>query len=137
MNMAEAYRRIYQVACQIPPGQVATFGQIALVSAARSSHVVGHAIADVPNGSPVPWHRVVNSNGTFSVRRKGAGEIEQRRWLLAEGVTFDSRGRIDFKLAGWAGPTWQWLEAEGFDLELLILKSRQVRRRGPWVRWRL
>lgn len=136
-NKADSYRRIYQVARQIPAGQVASFGQIALVSSAPSSHVVGHAIAEVPGDSPVPWHRVVNSDGTISVRRRGMGEIEQRRRLMAEGVTFNERGRVDFKLVGWTGPAWQWLESEGFDVDHLVLKSGQIRRRGPWVRWSL
>ena len=135
--MAEAVSRIHRVTCQVPPGQVASFGQIALVSAAPSAHVVGHVIADLPGESDVPWHRIVNSNGTISIRRRGPDEVEQRRRLSAEGVNFNSRERIDFRLFGWTGPAWQWLETEGLDIEHLLLKSRQVKRRGPWVRWRL
>ncbi len=135
--MTEAVSRIHRVTCQVPPGQVASFGQIALVSAAPSSHLVGHVIADIACESDVPWHRVVNGNSTISIRRKGEGEIEQRQRLLAEGVEFNRRGRIDFSLVGWTGPNWQWLETEGLDVEHLILMSRRVSRRGPWVRWRL
>jgi len=48
----------------------------------------------------------------------------------------DRQGRLDFARFAWTGPTWSFLEADGYDVEELILKSRHRRRTGPWCRWR-
>ena len=131
------YARIYAVTRQIPKGQVATYGQIGLVADVPSARMVGRAMAILPPRSKVPWHRVLNSQGKISLRSEGGGEAEQQRRLRAEGVLFDGRGRVDFAEVGWTGPSWQWLEREGYDVEMLALKSQRQPRRGPWRRWAL
>ena len=133
----ELQARIRQVTRQIPSGQVATYGQIALIAGANSARLVGRAMATLPAGSDVPWHRVINSQGKISVRRHGGPDPEQKRRLRAEGVRLDRQGRVDLPAAAWAGPSWQWLEANGYDIETLILRSRSKRRSGPWVNWSL
>lgn len=136
-DSAALYDRIYAVARQIPKGQVATYGQIALVADVPSARMVGRAMAILPAKTKVPWHRVLNSQGRISARGEGGGEAEQQRRLRAEGVLFDGKGRVDFAEVGWTGPSWGWLEREGYDLEMLALKSQRQRRTGPWRRWAL
>ncbi len=130
------YERIYRVVRQIPAGQAATYGQVAMVAGLPSARMVGRALAALPDKSKVPWHRVINSQGRLAPRSDGKPDPEQRRRLRAEGVQLDRHGRIDFARVAWTGPTWTFLEAEGYDLEELILKSRHRRRTGPWCRWR-
>ena len=132
----ELHERVYAVVRQVPAGQVATYGQIALVADLPSARLVGRALAKLPAGREVPWHRIVNSQGRISVRREGKADAEQRRRLLAEGVLFDKRGRVDFERVGWPGPSWVWLAEEGFEVDTLILKSRRIRKTGAWCRWR-
>ncbi len=98
--------------------------------------MVGRALAALPDKSEVPWHRVINSQGKLAPRSDGKFDPEQRRRLRAEGVQLDRQGRIDFATFAWTGPSWSFLEAEDYDLEELILKSRHRRRTGPWCRWR-
>ncbi|MDP6707254.1 MAG: MGMT family protein [Alphaproteobacteria bacterium] len=129
--------RIYQVTRQIPAGRVATYGQIALVAGAGSARLVGRAMATLPTGSDVPWHRVINSQGKISARRDGGFSPEQKRRLRREGVLLDRQGRVDVAAVGWSGPSWQWLEANGYDIESLILRSQAKGRRGAWVNWKL
>ena len=131
------FKRIYAVVRQVPRGQVATYGQIALVAGLPSARIAGHAMAALPAGSKVPWHRVLNSQGRISLRKEGGSDREQRRRLQAEGVHFDGKGRVDFGEVGWEGPRWSWLEKNGFDIEELALRSQQKRRTGAWRRWRL
>ena len=129
---------IAEVIRQVPPGEVATYGQIAFVLGLGSARIVGRALATLPAGRHVPWHRIINAQGKISDRKDGGdGDLRQRRLLRAEGVGFDARGRVDFKAVAWQGPGWQWLESQGFDLEDLALRSQQLRRRGAWCRWRL
>ena len=134
---SDLYAKIYAVTRQIPPGEVASYGQVALVAGANSARIVGNAMSNLPNGSKVPWHRVLNSQGKISDRGEGGSDREQQRRLAKEGVYLDGKGRVDFKEVAWSGPPWDWLEENGFDIDLLALKSQGIPRRGSWVRWRL
>jgi len=88
----------------IPHGRVATYGQIArLAGLGGQARRVGYALAALPSGSRVPWHRVVNASGRISVRSGDRGmETLQRRMLEREGVVFDARtARIDLARFRW------------------------------------
>ena len=136
-NMAsrQLEERIYQVARQIPVGRVATYGQVALVAGANSARRVGRAMATLPMGSDVPWHRIINSQGKIAIRRHGGPDPEQKRRLRIEGVPLDRQGRVDLPAVAWPGPSLQWLEVNGYDIEDLILRSQRKGRRGAWVNW--
>lgn len=97
------YARIYATVRKIPSGRVATYGQIAAMVGRCSARSVGFAMAAVPNGSDIPWHRVINREGRVSDRRSGDGSLRQRRLLEAEQVCFDRQGRVDFNIHGWRG----------------------------------
>ncbi len=97
------YDRIYAVVRQIPRGRVATYGQVAAIVGKCTARTVGFAMAAVPAGTNIPWHRVINSQGKVSDRRGGDGSIHQRHRLEDEGVHFDSHGRVDFYRVGWDG----------------------------------
>lgn len=108
------YRRIWQLVAEIPPGRVATYGQVARIVGC-TARVSGYAMAALPAGSEVPWQRVINAKGEISERKGGGGEARQRRLLREEGVAFDAKGRVDLGQAGWPGPGWDWLERHGYD----------------------
>lgn len=97
------YARIYALVRQIPHGRVATYGQVAAMVGRCTARTVGFAMAAVPSGTDVPWHRVINREGRISERRGGNGDIRQRQLLEAEGVYFDREGRVDFARFGWRG----------------------------------
>ena len=132
---AGRYPRIYDLVRQVPAGEVATYGQVAFVAELATPRIVGYAMAALPGGSDVPWYRVVNSAGRISPRREGDADHRQRERLVAEGVLFDSRGRVDFRRVGWRGPSWAWLEVNGYDVGALIWRSEGLRRVGAWSRW--
>lgn len=132
---SQLFERIYQIVEQIPRGRVATYGQVALIAGAPTPRVVGFAMAGLPQHSTVPWHRVINSQGRLALRKDGGESPEQARLLRAEGVIFDRLGRVDFEQVAWPGPSWQWIEENGFDLEAITLRSRDRRRTGAWLRW--
>ena len=81
--------RIYRVVSSIPRGRVATYGQIAsLAGAPRHARQVGYALYDLPSGSELPWHRVINARGEVSPRSEPGWDRFQRQLLEAEGVEF-------------------------------------------------
>jgi methylated-DNA-protein-cysteine methyltransferase-like protein len=95
-------QRILATVDAIPRGRVATYGQVALEALLpRRARLVGAVLRDLPNGSKLAWHRVVNAAGRISLRSDGRPSAEQRRRLLREGVRVDSRGRIDLARFGW------------------------------------
>jgi len=81
--------RIWQVVAAIPRGSVATYGQVAaLAGMPRHARLVGRTLANLPDGSRLPWHRVVNAALRISPRGDDRAMEEQRRRLRREGVTF-------------------------------------------------
>lgn len=114
---------VWEIARQIPPGKVSTYGQIAAMLPppetmtlkdyqAFGARWVGGAMASCP--SDVPWQRVINAQGKISLR-KGKGYEVQRDLLEGEGVEFDERQRVDFSRFGWDGPPEEWLNARGLS----------------------
>ena len=101
------YELIWRVVRRIPRGRVATYGQIAeLAGLDGHARQVGYALHNLPNGSSVPWHRVINAKGEISPRSAGDSHELQRLLLEGEGVRVDARGRIDLRVFRWsaAGP---------------------------------
>ncbi len=78
------------------------------------ARLVGYALHNLPDGSDVPWHRVVNARGEISLDVEfGAGRF-QRNLLEAEGVCFDERGRIDPGRYAFIDPNGAPAETQGF-----------------------
>jgi methylated-DNA-protein-cysteine methyltransferase-like protein len=109
------YQRIYLVVRAIPPGRVATYGQIAAIVGDCTPRMVGYAMAATPPGSGIPWHRVINAQGKISLRADGGGAAVQRARLEAEGIVFDQDGRVHLRRVQWPGPSLEWLMEHGFD----------------------
>ena len=104
------YRDIYAKVRLIPPGRVATYGQIAKLTGRCGPRQVGTALSRVPAALEVPWQRVVNAKGEISARAEGGPSPEQRVRLEAEGVVFNGRGRIDLSQFGWTIEEMLWAE---------------------------
>jgi methylated-DNA-protein-cysteine methyltransferase-like protein len=99
-----AYARIRAVVARIPRGRVATYGQVAaLAGYPHAPRLAGYALHALPEGSPLPWHRVLGAGGRLSLARLSPdGALTQRILLQAEGVTFDGRGRVVMERHQWA-----------------------------------
>lgn len=97
------YERIYAVVRQIPPGKVATYGQIGTIVGCGPRQV-GYAMAALRSGDypDVPWQRVINREGKISILDP-IGKYTQRLILEEEGVVFNQNDRINFKEYGWVG----------------------------------
>jgi alkylated DNA nucleotide flippase Atl1/3-methyladenine DNA glycosylase AlkD len=89
---------------RVPAGRVATYGQIAaLAGLAGRARQVGYALHALPDGSPVPWHRVINARGEVSPRAEPGWAGFQRFLLEEEGVAFDLDGTVDLERFLWLG----------------------------------
>ena len=95
------YDLIYKTVKKIPRGKVATYGQVAeLAGLEGHARQVGYALHNLPGGSDVPWHRVINAKGEISPRSAGDSHELQRMLLEAEGVGFVG-DRVELKRFRW------------------------------------
>lgn len=100
--MSPFTRRVWSVVRRVPRGHVISYGGVAaLMGAPRAARAVGRALSALPDGTDVPWWRVINRNGEISIRGMVHGAQVQRALLEAEGVRFDRHGRIDWRRVGW------------------------------------
>lgn len=88
--------RVYWLVGEVPLGQVAAYGQIAVLAGhAGAARAVGTLMRKMSeNGLELPWHRIVNSRAGISCR----GDLErprlQRELLEAEGHVFSRQGTL-------------------------------------------
>ncbi len=97
---------------QIPPGRVATYGDIARFVPGVTARLVGFIMAGVGADSAVPWHRVVNARGAISPHAHAA---RQRALLEQEGIRLRADGRFDLRAYRWRGPDPVTLARLGLD----------------------
>ena len=100
--MPEAYEQVYAVVRRIPKGKVLTYGLVSyMVNERLSAQGVGwalQALASVKEKrtTPVPWHRVINSQGGISTHKNPNIPPGLQRGLLEkEGVVFGAEEKID------------------------------------------
>lgn len=91
--------RVGEVVCSIPPGCVASYGQVAaLAGMPRGARHVGRALRLA--SAPMPWHRVITAAGRSAFPPGSAAWREQLTRLRAEGVVIVG-GRIDMHRFRW------------------------------------
>jgi methylated-DNA-protein-cysteine methyltransferase-like protein len=113
---ASFFEQVHQVVRCIPPGKVATYGQIArILGMPHVARTVGWALQAIPEGSDVPWQRVINSRGTISFPPGSPGATLQRALLEDEGIVFDEKGRVNLRVYGWKGLDPVQIEAGDFE----------------------
>ena len=107
MKYNHFFDQVYHLVARIPPGKVATYGQIAyLLGRHRAARLVGKAMSQTPEflDIPVSTHRVVNRNGQMAPGSIFGGAARQRELLSAEGVVFRPDGCIDMAACKWQPP---------------------------------
>jgi methylated-DNA-protein-cysteine methyltransferase-like protein len=102
LTPAEARRTaLYLTLHQVPEGKVISYGQLAeLAGLGRAARYVGRTLSQLPQGSSLPWHRVLGAGGRISLAPGTPSGEEQRARLQTEGVTIRNN-RVDMVRHGW------------------------------------
>jgi methylated-DNA-protein-cysteine methyltransferase-like protein len=92
---------LYLALSEVPAGKVVSYGQLAeLAGLGRAARWVGRTLAQLPEGSTLPWHRVLAAGGRLSLEAGSASGDEQRARLRDEGVVLRN-DRVDMRRHGW------------------------------------
>lgn len=92
---------VWQVIAQIPEGKISTYGQVAhLAGFPNLARAVGRTLSQLPEGTKLPWHRVINAQGRISFPADSTAYLEQTNRLENEGIVF-LNGKIRLKQYQW------------------------------------
>jgi methylated-DNA-protein-cysteine methyltransferase related protein len=93
--------RIWRTVEKIPPGKVASYGQIAdLAGLPGRARLVGKVLGQAPESRPLPWYRVLRSNGQLAFKA-GSNEAERQKGLLQEEGVVVLNNRVKLQGFGW------------------------------------
>ena len=96
------FEAVYRVVREVPRGRVTTYGQVAaLLGSPRAARTVGWALHALPDGTDVPWHRVVNGAGRVSTGCREHAARLQAELLRGEAIAVDAEGRLDLPRHLW------------------------------------
>ncbi|WP_122411547.1 MGMT family protein [Pseudomonas viridiflava] len=92
---------LYLTLAQVPEGKVVSYGQLAeLAGLGKAARWVGRTLSQLPEGSALPWHRVLGAGGRLSLPAGSTSGDEQRARLRTEGLTI-LNNRVDMQRHGW------------------------------------
>ena len=104
MKNEDFFKRVYEIAKQIPLGKVTTYGYIAAsLGAKSSSRMVGWAMNGCKGRNDVPAHRVLNRNGELTGKMHFETPTIMRELLEAEGIEFVGEA-VNLKKHLWVPP---------------------------------
>lgn len=102
--MSPFQTEVCRIVRKCPRGKVISYGGVAAMAGnPRAARAVGTIMQNLPDGTAIPWWRVINSRGEVSMRDIGHGPAIQRKLLEGEGVRFNATGRVDWAKYGWEG----------------------------------
>ena len=89
---------VFLALAQIPAGKVITYGNLAkLAGMPNGARLAGRLMCELPAGSRLPWHRVINAQGKLSLPEGSESYREQIRRLEKEGVEIKN-GKIKLSI---------------------------------------
>ncbi len=94
--------KVYQIAKKIPPGKVATYGQLArLAGKPKAARAVGILMKNNPDIKNIPCYKVVASDGRLCGYSAPGGLKKKKQKLIADSVIFKGN-RVNLSRSQWA-----------------------------------
>ncbi|WP_339906801.1 MGMT family protein [Pseudomonas guineae] len=100
-SQTERCTALYAALAQVPAGCVVSYGELAAhAGLGRAARWVGRILSQLPDGTTLPWHRVICAGGRLGLPTGSHAGAEQRRRLRDEGVPVHN-DRVDMPRYGW------------------------------------
>jgi methylated-DNA-protein-cysteine methyltransferase-like protein len=101
MDTRARLERIWDTIREIPPGRVASYGQVAEIAGIpRGARLTAYALRKAPRGHKLPWYRVITASGRIAFPQGSRSYVEQRDRLMMEGVAVLG-GKVDMQTYRW------------------------------------
>lgn len=101
MDKEQRNQKIYAVIAAIPPGKVASYGQVAEIAGIpRGARQVAYALRCLPRNHGLPWFRIITASGKLAFEPDSSAFKRQRDTLLSEGVRL-TKGKVDMREYRW------------------------------------
>ena len=85
----------------VPPGRVATYGQIArLAGNPRAARQVARILHSMSRKHGIPWHRIINAKGEIAISDPDTAR-DQEALLQAEGIPVIGGRKVDLGAYRW------------------------------------
>lgn len=102
MDTAAAIAAILDTVRRIPAGRVSSYGEVAARAGLKGrARMVGRVLGMAAEDDPVPWYRVLKSDGRIAFPLGSDAFKQQVRHLRKEGVQVSSTGRVDLATYAW------------------------------------
>jgi methylated-DNA-[protein]-cysteine S-methyltransferase len=88
-DVSDFDRRVYEIARNIPPGRVLTYGEVAAQLGISNARAIGQSLGRNPFAVIVPCHRVVAADGKLGGFSANGGATTKRRLLAIENARRD------------------------------------------------
>ena len=103
MDTEAAISAILATVRRIPAGRVTSYGEVAARAGLKGrARLVGRVLGLAPEDQPVPWFRVLKSDGRIAFPLGSDAYKEQAKRLKKEGVLVSKTGRVDVDQFGWS-----------------------------------
>lgn len=100
-SQADRRTALFTALAQVPAGCVVSYGQLAeCAGLGRAARWVGRTLSQLPEGTILPWHRVIAAGGRISLPPESPSGRVQRERLRDEGI-FLHNDRVDMTRYGW------------------------------------
>lgn len=100
-SSAERREALYLTLASIPAGKVLSYGQLAAFSGVpRGARWAARTLSQLPQGTSLPWHRVITASGRPGLGPDCPSGVEQRLRLREEGISL-TNDRVNMRLHGW------------------------------------
>jgi len=93
---------VLAIVAKIPKGRLASYGQVAMLAGfPRRPRQVGMVLRGLPEGTKLPWHRVVNNQGYVPSKSRWWGAMVQIERIREEGIDVSNDGTLDLETHRW------------------------------------
>ncbi len=101
MSKEQRLRRLWSTVADIPPGCVASYGQVAEIAGIpRGARQTAYALRHAPAELNLPWFRVITASGKLAFEEGTASFRKQKKLLADDGVVL-LNGKVNMQEYRW------------------------------------